>query len=70
MTALTYGIEAWAKIRSVEMRKIEKIQVKALKRIFKLPVSTTCTGIIMETGKWPGEQKIQYATMMLYHNKK
>ena len=40
----------------------------ALKRIFQLPVSTTYTGIIMETGIWPAEQKIQYATMMLYHN--
>ena len=68
MTALTYGMEAWANIRSVEMREIEKIQGKALKRIFQLPVSTTYTGIIMETGIWPAEQKIQYATMMLYHN--
>ena len=68
MTALTYGIETWANIRSVEMREIEKIQWKALKRIFQLPVSTTYTDIIMETGIWPAEQKIQYATMMLYHN--
>ena len=68
MTALTYGMEAWANIRSVEMREIEKIQGKALKRIFQLPVSTTYTGIIMETGIWSAEQKIQYATMMLYHN--
>ena len=41
---------------------------KALKRIFQLPFSTTYTGIIMETGIWPAKQKIQYATMMLYHN--
>ena len=34
MTALTYGMEAWANIRSVEMWEIEKIQGKALKRIF------------------------------------
>ena len=68
MTALTYGMEAWANIRSVEMREIEKIQGKALNRIFQLPVSTTYTGIIMETGIWPAEQKIQNATMMLYHN--
>ena len=62
MTALTYGIEAWANIRSLEMRKIEKIHGKALKRIFQPPVSTAYTGIIMETGIWPAEQKIQYAT--------
>ena len=66
MTALTYGMEAWANIRSVEMREIAKIQGKALNRIFQLPVSTAYTGIIMEIGIWPAEQKIQYATMMLY----
>ena len=53
MTALTYGMDAWANIRSVEIRKIEKIQGKALKRIFQLPVSPNYTGIIMETGIWP-----------------
>ena len=41
MTALTYGMEAWADIRSAEMREIEKIQGKKLKRIFQLPVPTT-----------------------------
>ena len=50
------------------MSEIEKIQGKALKRIFQLPASTAYTGIIMETGIWPAEQKIQYSTMMLYHN--
>ena len=68
MTALTDGTEAWANIKTVEMREIGKIQGKTLKRIFQFPVSTTYTGIIMETGIWPAEQKIQYATMMLYHN--
>ena len=50
MTALTYGIEAWANIRTVEMREIEKIQEKTLNTIFQFPVSTTYTGIIIETG--------------------
>ena len=36
---------------------MENIQGKALKRIFQLPVSTTYTGIVMETGIWPAEQK-------------
>ena len=50
MTPLTYGIEAWANIRTVEMREIEKIQEKTLNTIFQFPVSTTYTGIIIETG--------------------
>ena len=49
MTALTYGMEAWVNMRLVEMIEIEKIQEKALKRISKLPLSTTYTGIIIET---------------------
>ena len=68
MTPLTYRMEAWANIRAMGMRQMEKIQEKALKRIFQLPVSTTYTGIIMKTRIWPAEPKIQYATMMLYHN--
>ena len=56
MTALTYGMDAWANIKLVEMREIEKIQGKALNRIFQLPISTTYAGIIMETGIWPAEQ--------------
>ena len=61
-------MEAWANIRSVEMREIEQMQGKARKRIFQLPVLTVYAGIIMETGIWPAEQKIQYATTMLCHN--
>ena len=38
MTALTYGMEARANIRSVEMTEIDKIQGKALKRISELPL--------------------------------
>ena len=46
------------------MKQTERIQGKALKTIFKLP------GILMETGIWPSEQKIEYAPLMLYHNMK
>ena len=36
--------------------------------MFQLPVSRTYTGIILETGIWTAEQKMQYVTMILYHN--
>ena len=38
------------------------------KTIFKLPLSTAYTRILMETEIWPGEQRIQNETLMLYHN--
>ena len=68
MPALIYGLEAWGKIDKDEMNEIEKIQGRALKRIFNLPISTSYIGLIMETGTWPANQRIQYSIMMLYHN--
>ena len=58
MPALIYGIEAWGCIKKKEMKEIDRIPGKALKRIFKLPVSTAYTGILMETEIWPAEQRI------------
>ena len=50
------------------MNEIEKIQERALKRILNLPISTSCIGLIIETGTWPANQLMQYSKMMLYHN--
>ena len=41
------------------MKEIGRIQGRALKRIFRQPVSTIDTEILMETGIWPAEQRIQ-----------
>ena len=69
MSALLYGLEAWGKIDKSEMNEIEKIQGRALKRIFNLSISTSYMDLIMETGTWPASrQRTQYSTMMLYHN--
>ena len=68
MTALLYELEEWGKIDQDEMNEIEKIHERVLKRIFNLPISTWYIGLIMETGTWLANQKIQYITMMLYHN--
>ena len=53
------------KIDKNEINEIEKIQGKALKRIFKLSISTSYIGLIMETCTWPASQRIQYSTMVL-----
>ena len=50
MAALIYRIEAWRYMKKEEMKEIKRIQEKASKRIFKLPVSTTYTWILMVTG--------------------
>ena len=46
----------------------KRIQGKPLKSIFKLPVNRVYSGILIETGVWPAEQRIENATLTLYHN--
>ena len=33
-----------------------------------MPVSTSYFNLIIKTGTWPANQRIQYSIMMLYHN--
>ena len=68
MPALLYGIEAWKKLSKVEIQNAEKIQGKAFKRMFSLPITTPYIGPIIEAGIWPAEQRINYSSLMLYHN--
>ena len=68
MPALLYGMEAWKTLSKAEIQNVEKIQGKALKRIFSLPITTPYIGLIIETGVWPAEQRINYSSLMLYHN--
>ena len=65
---MLYGLKTWGKIDKDEMNEIEKIQGKSLKQILNLPISISYIGLIMETGIWPANQRIQYKTMMLYYN--
>ena len=55
MPALLCGMEAWKKLSKAE------IQGKALKRIFSLPITTPYIALIIETGVWPAEQRINDA---------
>ena len=68
MPALLYGMEAWKTLSKAEIQNVEKIQFKALKRIFSLPITIPYIGLIIETGVWPAEQIINYNSLMLYHN--
>ena len=64
MPALLYGMEAWKKLSKAEIQNVKKIQGKALKRIFSLPITTPYIGLIIETA----EQRTNYSSLMLYHN--
>ena len=55
------------KLSKAEIQNLEKVH-RALKRIFSLPITTPYIGLIIETGVWPAEQRINYSSLMLYHN--
>ena len=66
--AILYGFKAWGKILKSEMQAIEKIQNQSSKKILQLPVTTSFTGLLMETGIWPEKERIEYSTLMLIHS--
>ena len=61
-------METWKKLSKAEIQNPEQIQGKALKRIFSIPITTPYTGLIIEAGVWPAEQRINHSSLMLYHN--
>ena len=47
------------KLSKAEIQNLEKVH-RALKRIFSLPITTPYIGLIIDTGVWPAEQRINY----------
>ena len=47
---------------------LQKIQGKALKKLFNVPIIIPYIGLRTETGVWQAEQRINYTSLMLYHN--
>ena len=65
MSELLYGLEAWRKIGKDEMNQMNKIHRRVLKNIFNLPISTSYIALIIETGAWSANKRLQYSTMMI-----
>ena len=66
--SITVNIESWPEITKKEMKQIEVIQGKALKRMFSMPKSTPYIGLLLETGVMPMNARLSYKKMMLFHN--
>ena len=56
------------KLSKEEIQHPEKIQGKALKGIFNLPITAPYTGLKIEAGVQPAWQRISYRSLTLYHN--
>ena len=67
MQSLLHGLHAWH-ISPEELKRVEQVQSKSLKRILELPESTPSAALFLETGIWPATERILYLTGMLYQN--
>ena len=59
-TAFTYGLEAWANITKEEIKELERKQGKILKWVFRLSITTSYIGLLMETRTYQVECSMQY----------
>ena len=67
MPAIHHGIHAWTSLTDGDIKDFEQLQLKYLKRICDLPVSTPGAALYMELGVWPTTETIEYLSAMLYH---
>lgn len=65
---LTYNMETATNMTIHEYEQLEKIQAKALKKLYNLPKSTPYWGMLIELGVKPLEYIVHYKRLMLYHN--
>ena len=53
-------------MRRSDLERLERIQSKALKRMFDLPQGTPYWGMLAETGIWPLQSAVEYHRLMFY----
>ena len=62
-----YNSETWTNIRTSDINSIDKITLRCLKRLLKLPESTPGYGLYAETGIMPAEQQITKKKLLFLH---
>ena len=66
--SLLYGVENIPRLGKEEIKKLESMQHKILTKLLEVPNSTPYMGVLMETGMWTMEARINYRKLMLFHN--
>ena len=66
--SLINNLECWTRMGKKDLERLEKLQGRMLKRLLKVPESTSTRGVLKETGICPIEMKIAYQRLMLYQN--
>ena len=68
MKSLLYNIETIPQLAPKEIKELEKVQHHILTKLLNIPKSTPYCGILLETGMWTMDARIDYSKLMLYHN--
>ncbi len=63
-----YNIEAFATFTNEELTLLENIQAKMLRDLLEVPISTPYLPLLLETGMWTMEGRVDYKKLMLYHH--
>ena len=68
LSCMLFNSQAWSSIREADIEKLEKIQLKCLKRILQLPRSTANSFVFLEFGELPVRYIIDKNQLnFLYH---
>ena len=68
LATLLYNMEAWGRLTKDEMEDLESTQASTLKRLMKVPNTTSHPGVLNELGIWTVDYQLVYRRLMLYHN--
>ena len=68
MKSLLYNIETFPQVAPKEIKELEKVQHRILTKLMNVPSSTPYYGILLETGMWTMDARVDYSKLMLYHN--
>ena len=66
--SLIYNAEAYPTHTREEMRQLEALQGKMLREMVNVPSSTPYLPLLLETGMWTMEARLNYKKLMLFHN--
>ena len=68
LSCMLFNSQAWSSIREADIEKLEKIQLKCLKRILQVPRSTANSFVFLEFGELPVRYIIDKNQLnFLYH---
>ncbi len=66
--AFLYNSEAFSTLTNKEVTSLESIQATMLRDLLEVPSSTPYLPLLLETGMWTMEGRVDYRKMMLYHH--